>query len=135
MTEKTSRKDIVFDELTRLYFKDRRGFAKIKKKLPALLKKDRSGEALAFAGYVAYLSEDFKRATGYFLLAIASDPDNLDNWMDLAFSLRHRGEQKMSRAILFHFDLAMHYYRRFQLPPGDFSRMKKMLEMIDAYAR
>ena len=46
----------------------------------------------ALAGYVAYCREDYPRATVHLLSAVAANPDNLDNWVDLAFSLAHQGD-------------------------------------------
>lgn len=47
----------------------------------------------ALAGYVAYCREDYPRATIHFLSAVAANPHNLDNWVDLAFSLIHQGDR------------------------------------------
>lgn len=63
----------------------------------------------AIAGYVAYLRKDFARAATCFLACIAENPQNLDNWVDLAFALNHQGNP-LGRHILFNHD---EYIRRF----------------------
>lgn len=133
--EGVTRKDPLFDEIARCYFSDRKKFAAIRRSVSVWLKKNKTEEALALAGYVSYLDGDFRNSTRFFLKTVASNPDNLDNWMDLAFSLRHQGEIKMSYAILFHFDLVMHYYKRLELRPGDPKQFKKMLFLILSHAK
>lgn len=132
--EGVSRKDPLFDAISRCYFSDRKKFAAIRRSIPAWLKKN-TEEGYALAGYVAYLDGHFRDATRFFLKTVALNPDNLDNWMDLAFSLRHQGEAAMSYAILFHFDLAIHYCKRLKLRPGNLRQFKNMLSLILSHAK
>ncbi|HAJ56656.1 MAG TPA: hypothetical protein DCL35_02675 [Candidatus Omnitrophica bacterium] len=133
--EGVTRKDPLFDEIARYYFFDKKKFTAVHKSIQAWLKKHKTEEAHALAGYASYLDGDFKGSTRFFLKTVAANPDNLDNWMDLAFSLRHQGEIAMSYTILFHFDLAIHYYKRLRLRTGDLKQFKKMLSLILSHAK
>lgn len=64
----------------------------------------------AIAGYTAYLRDDYERAAACFLACIGQNPINLDNWVDLAFSLNHLGDP-LGRQILFDHD---EFMRRFK---------------------
>lgn len=132
--EGVSRKDPLFEEITRYYYSDKKKFAAIRKSVPAWLKKTKTEETYALTGYVSYLNGDFRTSTSFFLKTVALNPDNLDNWMDLAFSLRHQGELNLSYAILFHFDLVIHYYKRFCLGTTSPGRFKELLMLISAHA-
>ncbi len=113
----TKRKDLCFDFLIRLYFRDAKEFSLLRRHLPVLLKRNRGEEwVLACAGYVAYLGQDYEAACRWFLKAIEANPVNLDNWMDLAFALRHAGDAETSTGILFNFDYVLYYARTFGLP-------------------
>jgi hypothetical protein len=54
----------------------------------------------AVAAYVAYLREDYARAATLMLSCITENPENLDNWVDLAFALNHQAHP-LGRHILF----------------------------------
>jgi|GEM_PF-973372 len=127
----TKRKDICLDFLTRLYYNDARQFAFLKQGVPALLKKSRHAEwALACAGYVAYLQEEYGAASRWFLRCVEANPANLDNWMDLAFALRHTGEAATSNGILFYFDYVIHYARTFGLAGRGLPSLKALVAKI-----
>jgi tetratricopeptide (TPR) repeat protein len=81
----------------------------LEKKIKLWLAEDNSAFTLALAGYIAYLGERYSRAESFFLKALQKDPENIDLWMDLAFSLFHQNEkkQKLAHDILFkHKELA-----------------------------
>lgn len=42
-------------------------------------------------GYLSYLEEDWLEAARAFMRSLALESENLDAWLDLAFSLRHLG--------------------------------------------
>ena len=133
LKENIERKDTLFSELTRLYINKREKFNKIKRRLLVRLKKEKSEEMCAAAGYIYYLEEDFNKSTKYFLKTVALKPDNLDNWMDSAFSLRHQGESTVSSVILFHFDHVIHYYKNLTIAENDLKGLKKLLLLIHAH--
>jgi tetratricopeptide (TPR) repeat protein len=134
LIEKMERRDTSFHAISLLYFNNNKKFKELSSKAARLLKNDKTELAYAIAGYVHYLKEDFKKATMFFLKTIELNPDNLDNWIDLAFSLRHQSETKMSYAILFHFDHVIHYYKKLKTKRNNFTELKKMLLLIHAYA-
>lgn len=65
----------------------------------------------AIAAYAAYLRSDFSRAAVMFQACISDAPDDLDTWIDLAFTLNHLGDP-LGRHILFNHD---EYVRRYAL--------------------
>jgi tetratricopeptide (TPR) repeat protein len=95
------RSDRYFSYLTQLYFFNHKAFAQLSKKCTPLLKKPSNELGWALRGYFSYLKEDYKDAADAFLEAIALAPENLDNWLDYAFALRHLGDEKASLKILF----------------------------------
>jgi tetratricopeptide (TPR) repeat protein len=54
-------------------------------------------------GYLSYLAEDWSQAAQAFLRSLEADPENLDAWTDLAFSLIHLG-LPLGEAILWNHD-------------------------------
>ncbi len=54
-------------------------------------------------GYLEYLSHDWSAAARAFMRSLDLEPENLDAWVDLAFSLKHAG-LPLGEAILFDYD-------------------------------
>ena len=135
LSNRVVRKGYLFDDLAKLYcFKPER-FKKLAQKIDQWLCADQSETILVLAGYVYYIVEDFRKARNYFLKAVSLNPDNLDNWIDLAFTLRHFGEYEVSNGILFNFDYAIHYYNRFKLSGCDYATFKKLILKIATHAK
>lgn len=132
LSEKILRKDQLFEKLSRLYFESPKKFEKLSKKILPLIKKKRNLDEtlLALAGYIYYIKEDFREAKKYFLKCIYLNPENLDNWIDLAFALRHLGEYKLANGILFNFDYLLYYYQFLKLKNPSFSKLKNLILMI-----
>ncbi|MGE5279683.1 MAG: hypothetical protein ACM3L6_02925 [Deltaproteobacteria bacterium] len=129
------RKDTCFDLLTRLYLEKPEGFSLFRKRLSAYLRRHRGAEYLfASAGYAAYLGSSFPAACRWFLKAVQENPENLDNWMDLAFALRHAGAEEMSNGILFHFDYLIHYVRLLGFPSGGLKGLRSFVRTISRAA-
>ena len=105
-----SRKDSFFSDLAFLYVTNRAFFRKLEKKINNWTKKYPSETSYALMGYVCYIYGNFVAAKRLFLITIRLKPENLDNWIDLAFTLRHLGETKMSNCILFHHDYVIYYF-------------------------
>lgn len=126
LADGVARKDMSFEQLTYLFFFNRPKFGVLKKSIRLWLKKEPSETILALAGYIYYIAEDFKKAKKYFFDCVRLNPDNLDNWIDLAFSLRHSGENRVSSAILFHHDYVMYYYKYLNLSECGFVKFRKM---------
>lgn len=125
------RKDQLFSQLAILYYASPKNFTLLKRKIEVWLKDLKNETTFALAGYIHYIDEDYKKALRYFLENISFNPDNLDNWMDLAFALRHNGEDKISSGILFHYKYAIYYYRYLRLEGCGYDRLKKLvLEII-----
>lgn len=130
------RKDRFFSALARLYFLDRNKFLRVKRKIHSWIKSVPSETVFSLAGYIFYIDEDFVKAKKYFLLALHKNPNNLDNWIDLAFVLRHLTCYKMSNCILFHYKYLMHYYRVLNIAPQGCDGIKKMaLKVLSAFER
>lgn len=131
LSDRIERKNWLFPQLGVLYFSDRQRFKKLQQKVRIWLKREQTETIFALAGYIDYILEDFKKAKQYFLKAISINPDNLDNWIDLAFVLRHNGEYKISNGILFNYDYAIHYYNYLKLKSCNYSKLKDLiLEII-----
>lgn len=107
LEDKIQRKDSVFPFLTDTIFDHPRLLIVLKKKIKYWLTQDNSETVLALAGYIYYLDDAFIKTEGYFCKCVEKNPKNIDNWVDLAFSLYHQGDKKnrMAKAILFNFDL------------------------------
>lgn len=130
-SDRVERKDSLFSQLAILYFSDRQRFKKLQQKVKDWLRKEKSETIFALAGYIYYITEDFNKTRQYFLKAISLNPHNLDNWMDLAFSLRHLGEFRVSNGILFNYDYVIHYYNYLSLRGSNYVKLKKLiLEII-----
>ncbi len=95
------RSDTYFLYLTQLYFFERKEFRKLLQKFSLLLKKPSNELGWALRGYSAYLKEDYEDASVSFLEAIVMAPENLDNWLDYAFTLRHLGFHDASLRVIF----------------------------------
>jgi len=82
-------------------------------KLKQWLKLDRSEFTCMLAGYIYYFKEEFKTADKFFLKAININPENLDNWFCLAFSLYHqqKSEHDLAKRILFNFDYCIETFK------------------------
>lgn len=112
LSDKCLRKDVIFHNLSEKVFDQPRLLNILTMKIKQWLKLSKSEFTYALAGYIYYCKDDFKKAEEYFLKAINKDPQNLDNWFDLAFSLYHQGENKynLAKKILFNFDYcSMHF--------------------------
>jgi tetratricopeptide (TPR) repeat protein len=132
LSERIIRKDWLFERLARLYFEEPKKFNQIVKKILPLinLKNDSDETLLALAGYLYYIQEDFKKAKIAFLKCIKLNPQNLDNWIDLAFTLRHLGEYKLANGILFNFDYLINYYHILRLSDCSFSELKRIISLV-----
>lgn len=95
------RMDGCFAYLTELYFLDQKEFKYLFQKVSPFLRKPSNEIGWALRGYFSYLKEDYQEAASAFLEAIALAPENLDNWLDFAFSLRHLGCDEASLKIIF----------------------------------
>lgn len=127
LSDKIERKDPFFSLLTILYFSDRIRFNKLKQRINYWLRKEESETLFALAGYIYYIAEDFNKAKKFFLKTIQLNPNNLDNWFDLAFTLRHLGDCEVSHGILFNFDYAIHYYNYLGLKGSGYPRLKRLI--------
>ncbi len=131
LSDRTERKDSIFNQLAILYFFAPKKFNKLKRKIKGWLSKDQSETIFALAGYIYYITQDFNKAKKYFLRNIAINPDNLDNWTDLAFALRHNNEYKISNGMLFHHNFLVYYYKHLKLQGCSYSKLKQLvLEII-----
>lgn len=112
LKDKEIRKDVIFPLLSEKVFDHPRLLNILLKKIKKWLYLNRGELTYCLAGYLYYIKEDFRRAKYYLLKAIAKNPQNLDNWFDLAFSLYHLGkaDQKLAKGILFNFPLFIKFY-------------------------
>ncbi len=105
--DKVYRKDKVFGYLSDKIFDYPRLLIVLKRKIKLWLKLNNSETLLALAGYVYYLDNNFLKAEKCFYRCVEKAPMNLDNWVDLVFSLYHQGNRKnkVAKNILFNLDL------------------------------
>ncbi|MDI6606495.1 MAG: hypothetical protein QME65_05085 [Candidatus Omnitrophota bacterium] len=127
------REDRLFTQLASLYFSKPQSFKKLKKRIQVWIQDERE-TTLALAGYIYYISEDFIKAKEHFIKTIHINPDNLDNWIDLSFSLRHLGEYKLSNAIMFNHHYIIHYYKYLKLYACSYVKLKRLLLEIERKA-
>ncbi len=59
--------------------------------------------AFEVLGYLEYLARDWNAAARAFMRSLDEEPENLDAWVDLAFSLKHAG-LALGESILFDHD-------------------------------
>ena len=130
VTDMVERKDQLFYDLARFYSRNTDKYRKLQNKFKELFKKEQSETLHALEGYISYINEDFPKAKCCFLKAISVNPDNLDNWMDLAFSLRHSGEYKVSNGILFNYHYVIYYYKYFKINGCSYSQIRKIILQI-----
>lgn len=134
LREQIIRRDMLFPRLARLYSTDKARFSRFSEWLNTL--KDDSSETIAaLSGYALYIQEDFVKACSHFLKALNLNPENLDNWIDLAFCMRHLGYTAESRTILFEYDYCIYYYKFLKLHAADLTTIKRLTKMIRKYAR
>jgi len=128
LSEKTMRKDYLFEKLSRFYLEKPTKFKELTKKVLPLINKipfpDES--LLALAGYLCYIKEDFKKAQKYFLKCLNLNPRNLDTWLDLAFTLRHLGQIKLANKIIFYFDQIVPFFSLSNHPNITLTKIKKL---------
>ncbi len=127
----TESKDPLLHQLTAIYFSRPKIFKRLKVKINSWMKNEQSETIFALAGYIYYIAEDFIRAKRCFLRAISLNPDNLDNWIDLAFTLRHNGEYAVSNAILFSYDYVIYYYKYLKMDGCSFHKLKDLILKIN----
>jgi len=132
LLEKIVRKDQLFEDLAKLYFDKPKRFDQLSKEILPLINQKRNLDEtlLALAGYLHYIQEDFKKAKICFLKCIRLNPQNLDNWTDLAFTLRHLGDDKLANGILFNYNYIAHYYQFFKLSDASFFELKNLIFKI-----
>ena len=126
----TERLDSLFTQLAHLHCSKPNSIKLLADKVGYWIKKSPSETLHALAGYVFYIREDFNTAKKHFLKTIALNPDNLDNWIDLAFCLRHLRDEKTSNGILFNYRIVIHYYKYLDLKVCGFIKLKTMIAEI-----
>lgn len=113
--EWAERKDSLFSQLTQIYFFRKKDFIKLRSKMPVWLKNSETETIFALAGYIHYINEDYNKARDCFLKTISLNPNNLDNWLDFAFSLRHTNDYEFAYGIIFNVKYVIYYYKYFNL--------------------
>ena len=128
LKDKVHRKDSVFSFLSDKIFDHPQLLIILKKKIKYWLTLNNSETILALAGYIYYLGDDSRKAEGYFCKCVEKNSENIDNWVDLAFSLYHQGDKKnrMAKAILFNLDLFIKKFKTPNYKQCDFASLKKI---------
>ncbi|MDE2038613.1 MAG: hypothetical protein KGO96_03745 [Elusimicrobia bacterium] len=133
--DRLTRADALFELLARSIFERPSLGRALARRLPRWLALEPNSEELwALAGYVFYCLRSYRQAERAFLRAIALAPDNLDDWLDLAMTLRHLGHPLGARLILEH-DRFMAAYRRTRTGRLDrpvLSRLSRLLAAQEA---
>lgn len=127
LNDEVERKDYLFNHLAVLYCTEPQKFKKLKQKIRCWLKQEQSEATFALAGYFYYINEEPKKAKQHFLKTVSLNPDNLDNWLDLAFTLRQLGENKVSFGILFNYVYIIYYYKYLKLAGCDYPKLKRLI--------
>jgi len=129
------RKDCLFYLVTVLFNEKPAVFKALLKKISAFKNKKADESRFSLSGYLHYVNGDYRDARDCFMRAIALNPDNLDNWFDLAFALRHSGEYRCSDAILFYYELVQHYYSKMRLQGNAWDDLRTLLLKISQVAQ
>lgn len=128
LAEQKERKDMLFEDLSRLYFDNPEKAEELKKKVSEWVSDCADIETInSLAGYVFYLFEDFSQAKIFFWRTLCLNPCNYDNWRDLIFALRHLGEEDLFYGIVFNFDYAIFYFKKLNLGEKDFNLFKNLI--------
>lgn len=106
---RVERQDSLFFVLAERAFDDAPFVERLERLSQQWLRRCPCATTRAIAAYAAYLRGDFKRAAVLLQACISDAPDDLDNWIDLAFTLNHLGDP-LGRHILFNHD---EYVRRY----------------------
>ena len=106
-------KNVLFQSLAEKIFDTPKLLEFLERKVKRWLDLDKSEFTYVLAGYIYYFKEDFKTADKYFLKAININPENLDIWFCLAFSLYHQQEKEynLAKKILFNFDYCIDVFK------------------------
>ncbi|MDD5099101.1 MAG: hypothetical protein PHP35_02055 [Candidatus Colwellbacteria bacterium] len=114
------RADYIFDYMAERVFDNPRLLDLLSIKIKKWLAIEKSEFTYALAGYISYLKEDFAQAEGFFIKALNFEPENIDTWLDLAFSLYHQNNRKIRLAlkILFNFDTCAKSFRNKKITLG-----------------
>lgn len=114
LEDRCSRKDIISEKLAERIFDNPSLLDLLKIKIGHWLKLHKGELTYSLAGYIYYFKDEFLRSEKYFLKAVNKNPENLDNWFDLAFSLYHQGLRKhnLAKQILFNFDFCVKFFNR-----------------------
>lgn len=106
-------KNIIFHRLAEKVFDTPELLKLLEAKINKWLEIERSEFTYMVAGYVYYFKEEFKTAEKYFIKAINLNPENLDNWFCLVFSLYHQEKKKYCLAgkVVFNFDYCMKKFK------------------------
>jgi tetratricopeptide (TPR) repeat protein len=137
LEDNVTRKDTIFNTLGDKIFMHPKLLAILKKKITYWIRLFPSETVLSLAGYIYYFDEDYSRAEEFFYRAIEENCENLDNWLDLAFSLYHQSGNKFEFAykILFDFDKLINYYNESKIKEFDFNILKRLYSDIEKQKR
>jgi tetratricopeptide (TPR) repeat protein len=129
--ENIERKDMLFENLSRLAFDRPEKFRILRRKVGLWPASKRNETFWALAGMVHYLGGEFGRARRAFFEALKLNPQNVDNWVDLAFSLRHCGKVKLGVAIFFNLEYLIHYYQYLKLQNPNLKTLENLILEIN----
>lgn len=85
--------ETLFEAVSRLFFENRKAFYYLKEKALEAAKNEKNALILSTAGYFCYVDCDFKKAGDFFQKAINLQPEDLEQWLCLAFCLRQSGRE------------------------------------------
>jgi tetratricopeptide (TPR) repeat protein len=127
------RQDEVFPQLADKAFDYPKLLDILVKKAKEWLLEDKSELTCCLAGYIYYLKQDFKQAEACFLKAIEKNPYNLDNWLDLGFSLYHqdKAKQQLAQDIFFNFDIFIELYNKSHYQRCDLRIIRGLKRIIE----
>lgn len=128
------RKDCLFSLVTILFYEKPLEFKALLKKVSTSKNKEADEVWFALAGYLYYVNGDYRFSRDCFIRAVALNSDNLDNWFDLAFVLRHLSEYECSDAIIFHHELVRYYYVKITPHENRWEKLKKLFSKVSQAA-
>lgn len=127
--DRVTRKDTLFNRLARFAFDHPERVEALVEWTRARARKFDCPQLWELHGYASYLAEDWREAAHAFMRSLELDPENLDTWLDLAFSLIHLGVS-LGTEILFDHDQFIRLYREERPPRCDLFTLQRLARRI-----
>jgi len=103
LEEGLARRDTSFQRLSLWAFDHPEALPELRRRAGEWVRRWPEPRTWELSGYLEYLARDWTGAARAFMASLEREPENLDAWVDLAFSLKHAG-LPLGESILFDHD-------------------------------